>query len=321
MKQPQQRSMRTMADPEWKIFELRKQYFVLWTASEPEAPPILELGVRNGPDDSSTFSILLKRQLEPHHSRYADNHLWKISMDNLDINSSDIPTNTGKVYHYWFRVRQRKEGTSLREVLVTDPFATAVDYRLRRQIDGSFRPPIDQNNVPGDAKFDQPASVIKIIRTTSDSGSAVLGLQPCDPNGTDIISVHIPDQRIDAALNKELVIYELPVSWAATTANFQGGKDRPDRGTFKDVLDLFGPSGNLSRLGINALELLPLTDSKYTGEWGYGKHFHVDSSVSTDIKQHRPIISPQTGISACQATLLRVILPSLPHTASSMVSD
>lgn len=72
---------------------------------------------------------------------------------------------------------------------MTDPFATAVDYRSVKYASGSK----------------QPSSVIKLDMTTEK-------LVPCDPDGATPKQVVAPSIS-SIPKNHELVIYELPVSW------------------------------------------------------------------------------------------------------------
>jgi len=159
------------------------------------------------------------------------------------------------VYHYWFEISDtspEKRGL----VLVTDPLAFAVDYRVTR----------------GGGEVVQPASVIKYLNGK---------LWPCDKDGTDPVAAAVPDQS-ELPSNNHLVIYELPVSWAKA-GNDPRGLD-VEVGTFKDVLALFDLESHgenfsttavvsdealLADLGINALELLPAADARSKGEWGY----------------------------------------------------
>ncbi|ORY66130.1 putative alpha amylase, catalytic domain subfamily [Pseudomassariella vexata] len=98
------------------------------------------------------------------------------------------------------------------------------------------------------------------------------------------------------AANNYLVIYELPASWAKEGTDERGPK--VDVGTLADVRALFDPKavGDMFRsvetvntgailldLGINALELLPLADTKTRDEWGYASahYFAVDTDLGS----------------------------------------
>lgn len=131
----------------------------------------------------------------------------------------------------------------------------------------------------------QPASVIKFR-----DGK----LWSCDLDGKEPSKVAVPAQNVMPD-NNHLVIYELPVSWAKGK---QTGNGSIDVGTFPDVLALFdvNTSGDhftdvpgvaqtaiLAELGINTLELLPVADAKFKGEWGYGtaNYFAPDYDLGT----------------------------------------
>ena len=149
---------------------------------------------------------------------------------------------------------------------MTDPLAYTVDYRIL------------------DARSDdlQPPAVIKYRNGK---------LWPCDVDGQEpgpVVTKSLP-------ANNRMVIYELPTSWAKSGPN---GKQL-DRGTFTDVLALFDKDTQgakfasinavkneaiLSDLGINALELLPIADSKWLDEWGYATahYFAPDADLGTN---------------------------------------
>jgi 1,4-alpha-glucan branching enzyme len=75
--------------------------------------------------------------------------------------------------------------------------------------------------------------------------------------------VRLPD-------NNEIVIYEMPLRWMASAgADFR----QVDLGTFDDAI--FQRLGDLTDLGVNAIELLPVQDSPDTLNWGYGTRFFL----------------------------------------------
>lgn len=102
--------------------------------------------------------------------------------------------------------------------------------------------------------------------------------------------------------NEELVIYELPLRW------MDGPEEDPVRnprqvglGTFDKVL--FEHLEKISKLGINAIELLPVADSADTLSWGYGTRFFfapdLDMGAPTDLKHF---------IKRCHQRGIRVLL-------------
>lgn len=84
----------------------------------------------------------------------------------------------------------------------------------------------------------------------------------------------------DLPSNEELVIYELYVG------GFSGGGNDQGQGTFQDAI---AKLDYLSELGINAVELMPVTESPWDKNWGYTPrhYFAVESSYgsSEDLKQ------------------------------------
>lgn len=131
---------------------------------------------------------------------------------------------------------------------------------------------VDYSTSPNRDDGVQPASVIKFRYRK---------LWTCDIDGTESSKVKIPTQSAMPD-NIHMVIYELPVSWARGT---EVGNVEVDVGTFSDVLALFdedapgdhfadmpGMAGSaiLKELGINALEVLPIADAIFKGQWGYG---------------------------------------------------
>ena len=227
---------------DFDIFTRRKTNFVLWAPSKLTQAPSLILG-RLVLGEPATFQELIRKPLQ---AAAGDNapFLWELPCNSLGLDDG--------VYHYWFQINDLSPNPSLGEMLVTDPFATAVDYRLLQSLDP------------------QPASVIKLAETE---------LLPCDPSGDVILAPQQPQEVTSFNTNNQLVIYELPTSW--TVADGVGR----DIGTFKDVLallqqdspgDKFRANATVSQeailaeLGVNALELLPLADSKARFQWGYG---------------------------------------------------
>ena len=156
---------------------------------------------------------------------------------------------TPGVYCYWFEVTNTNVyGGAGARVLVADPCATMLDWRIMRE--------------------GVPASLVKWDGAT---------LRPCDSNGA--LPEFTDDPHPDTlAPNNRLVIYELPVAWSSA-------ENRPTLasvavGTFRDVRRLVDgspggewspPPRHLIALGANVLELLPCADSAQDrSKWGYG---------------------------------------------------
>ncbi|EJT72355.1 hypothetical protein GGTG_09221 [Gaeumannomyces tritici R3-111a-1] len=237
----------------------RSSAFSLWTPGRDfgTKPPQLVLG-RYDASAPGSFVEVAHRPLAPAADGKKD--LWELSPRSLSLAEDTV-------YHYWFELDDTSPERRGR-MLVTDPFAFTVDYRLKRGV------------VAGaDAYPTQPASVIK---------HRAGALHACDVDGDEPGRVRTPPQASLPA-NNHLVIYELPVTWAR--AGVEGGVE-VDKGTFADVRALFAPDAEpvdhagrpgfaasipalgrgralLAELGVNALELLPAADAAPRGEWGY----------------------------------------------------
>ncbi|RMZ90556.1 hypothetical protein DV736_g2210, partial [Chaetothyriales sp. CBS 134916] len=261
------------------IFTRRKTHFVLWAPGQLQQAPLLILG-RLDPGIPATFQRVVDKPLQRASGDNAP-FLWELPCDSLGLKDG--------VYHYWFKVNDTSPSTSLGEMLVTDPLATAVDYRLLQSRDV------------------QPASVIKV-----DAGKLV----PCDPSGDEIKAPQQPRLVTAFAPNNQLVIYELPTSWSNAD---RGGRDI---GTFKDVLALLQQSAHgvnfsaeavvsqeaiLAELGINALELLPTADSKARFEWGYAPANYFAPDYDLGGPEHEAATDLIRLVELCHAKGIRLI--------------
>ncbi len=229
------------------ILNRRANRFVLWSPRPQNQVPQLVIG-RLRPGNPPTVEGISHVALAP----VAD------AAGLFEVAAAACGLEDGVVYHYWFEVDDSRSG--LRppaRVIVTDPFATCVDWRV-------FQSGASDNK--------QPAAVIRY------AGQGRLG--DCDPGGETAIfeNSDAPDKLPP---NNQLVIYELPTAWALSSLN------EPERAvaTFLDVaalvderigganfaeLSVLEPGkAYLAELGVNALELLPLADSFFKREWGY----------------------------------------------------
>lgn len=247
------------------LLQRRSSGFVLWIPGEHanRQNPRLVLCVYH---DTGTHQLteLIRQDLVQSTEHQA---LWELALEKLAK-----PLEEGQVYHYWFEIQDtspESQGTTL--MLVTDPLAFALDYRICMN---------------DDTKQRAPAAIIKYSQQK---------LWPCDIHGNvpKRIAPPAPESVPD---NKQLVIYELPTSWVKSQK-----RDRVevDRGTFADVRALFDKEAPgdryahiaalgkgraiLSELGTNAVELLPAADAKPTGEWGYATahYFAPDVDLGT----------------------------------------
>jgi 1,4-alpha-glucan branching enzyme len=85
--------------------------------------------------------------------------------------------------------------------------------------------------------------------------------------------------------NNQVVLCEMPLRWMDTGGDDSGFR-QVDLGTFEAVL--FDHLDDLARLGVNAIELLPVQDSPDTLNWGYGTRFFfapdLDMGTPVDLK-------------------------------------
>lgn len=234
------------------LLERRSKRFVLWVPGGSKAPRLI-LGTFTAGNVSVFFRGELSQALQD---------LWELAPQDIHP-----PLEDGKVYHYQFEVDNTRPGSS-DPITVTDPLAYTVDYRVF----GDQQRTSDM----------QPPAVIKYREGK---------LWPCDIDGKEPEPISPPS---NVPANNRIVIYELPTSWSKSGPN----GTQVDRGTFTDVLALFdkGTQGQrfasisavksdaiLSDLGVNALELLPIADSKYLNSWGYSTahYFAPDADLGT----------------------------------------
>jgi pullulanase len=259
------------AIPTFDLLERRKSKFVLWIpAYSGTSAPELLLGPAQ-PAVNITYSGPLKQSNQ--------NDLW-------ELDPAEIPLESGKTYHYWFRINDTSQ-SNLGPLVVTDPLAYTVDYSTVA-------------NRSADDAHVQPAGVIKFR-----DGK----LWPCDTDGTESSPVATPPQE-KLPENNHMVIYELPTSWARSKLEADGVD--VDRGTFLDVLALYDVATTgkrfqdvpaisnraiVTELGANALELLPAADAKPVDQWGYATAQYYapdyDLGSTSDLKQLVEFINGQ----------------------------
>src|SRR5687768_11085354 len=102
------------------ILRLREHGFVLWRLAVVAPPPRLVIG-RLQPGAPVGFAEELRIDLQP-SAQFSD--LWQVA-------AADCGLLDGDVYHYWFEVTDAHPERSGQRILVTDPLATLVDWRLR----------------------------------------------------------------------------------------------------------------------------------------------------------------------------------------------
>jgi pullulanase len=255
-------------DVTFDLLKRRTTHFVLWVPSGSQKPSLI-LG-NLVPGNPATFRQLISVELQPATAPSGPS-LWEFPCSALELPNG--------VYHYWFKI-QDTSPNNFGQMLVTDPFAYTVDYRLTQS------PAL------------QPAAVIKL-----DGGR----LRACDAAGG-VPAPALPPKLSSLPPNNQIVIYELPTTWSRLSTE-SADANEPDIGTFRDVLALLDkdePGGNfsndpaihdeaiLSDLGINALELLPVADSKDRREWGYSTAHYF--APDYDLGDSKGYPSPQPSV-------------------------
>jgi len=231
---------------------LRTTSFVLWRSVALPPPTLVLSRVQPG-------SPLVVDELPPLTLRPVPG-----CTDLFVLAASECALEEGGLYYYWFEVSASQPGRPATRIRITDPFATAVDWRVL-----ASRPPPPFTD---DERY--PAAVVRW--TAGRLVTADLGDAPCPLLAAEPYPTNLPT-------NNRLVIYELPATWAR--ANLTGARDMAV-GTFRDTtalvdasveganfadLDLLSTGQQyLPDLGVNALELLPPADSIYPRQWGYG---------------------------------------------------
>jgi 1,4-alpha-glucan branching enzyme len=230
------------------ILDRRTTRFVLWSPLPQNVPPQLVIGrLRNGnpPTVEDIRRVVLAAAADA------------VGLFQLDAAACGLEI--GAVYHYWFEVDDSRSNVQpAARVMVTDPFATSVDWRVFPS---------------GAADNTQPAAVFRYI--------AEGRLTDSDPGGESAV-FDSPDAPDKLPPNNQIVIYELPTAWALSRS-----LNEPERAvaTFLDVAALVDErisganfaelslldtgKAYLSDLGVNGLELLPPADSFFKREWGY----------------------------------------------------
>lgn len=276
------------------IFELRKKAFVLWRPRVTDFAPRLVIGhFRPG-----NPPVLGGRQSFELTTVHGQTDLWSITADACGLRE-------GEVYHYWFELNDSSPFGDGRRILCTDPLAYTVDWRLKSE---ALPAPYGEDD-------QDPATVVRF-----ENGQLVA----CDPAGEQFVPAR-PLTTAQGQPNNRIVIYELPTSWTSTNVQ---GDPQIGVGTFRDVLALvrieaqtanFGDlpalqpgRSHLQELGVNALELLPVTDSFVDREWGYApsNYFAPDHDLGFPKGHASPTANADLSalVTACHDAGIRFII-------------
>ncbi|MDE3234405.1 MAG: T9SS type A sorting domain-containing protein [Bacteroidota bacterium] len=143
---------------------------------------------------------------------------------------------------YWIRIKGLTPGTEYAYQYQIDGSLTVADYNTEKILDKANDPYIPSINYPNLKPFPAKAS-----------GNIVSVLQTAKPTyNWQATNYTRPDKR-------NLVIYELLVRDFTTAKNYQA---------LQDTLSY------LKRLGINAIELMPVTEFEGNDSWGYNPSFY-----------------------------------------------
>ncbi len=273
------------------IFKHKETRFVLWLPARTSDPPSLVIGTfrfGNPPSVINAQTFVLT-ETKP--------GLWEIDASKCNLTN-------GQVYHYWFEVTDDCPWHKGERLRCTDPFATAVDWRVCADVPDGY----DDNDR-------DPAAVILY-----DNGR----LFACDHGGEQILwGNDLSLQLSDLSVNCATVIYEIPCRWAQSDASRV-----MDVGTFQDVralVDQDAPSPNfpgvrllnkgyalIADLGVNAVELLPPADSWQDREWGYGTSNFLSPDFDLSMPKGFSWAVPNTSFAAlvesCHKKKIRVFV-------------
>lgn len=239
------------------ILARRETHFLLWRPAFSVVTPSLFIGSSENLDAITTTFVEVPLQAS---SGFPD--LWELDANTLVLEE-------GKVYYYWFKIGNTEpyDAASRNQVLyATDPLAMTIDRRVPAPL--PLTVPVGMTGI---SSMD-PASVICF------KGGKLV---PSDPDGSTVNWAGDPSPASLPA-NNRLVIYELPTRWTRITSR---NSLEVGNGTFQDTMALLVPElsaptfpsvaalnnrAHLIELGVNALELLPPSDSEQSERWGYG---------------------------------------------------
>ncbi|HEY0455280.1 MAG TPA: alpha-amylase family glycosyl hydrolase [Verrucomicrobiae bacterium] len=279
-------------NPPSDLLKRKTSAFILWRLGSATTPPLLIIGQLQA---GSPVSLINERQIAMTRvPGIAD--LWEAAAINCNLKG-------GQIYYYWFEVTaSNPDRPNNVRIRITDPTAYMVDWRIRG--------PVLPAPFTDDDRF--PASVALFK-----SGK----LMPPDLDGN--LGNFSGEPRPDSLPpNNRLVIYELPTAW---TRSAQVGSRDVGVGSFTDILALIDANAEgenfdeldvtklgrsyLTELGVNALELLPIADSIYDRQWGYGttNYFAPDFELGFPSTYTSPAPNRDLGelVRACHINRIR----------------
>lgn len=274
------------------ILDRRADRFLLWCPRAQSAAPQLVLAQLR-PGNPPTLANVRRFPLSPAAGK-----------DGLfEVAAAACALADDTTYHYWFEVDNSRSSSPAR-IVVTDPFATCVDWRV-------FPPAATDHT--------QPAAVVRHLAQGK--------LTDRDPNGESAV-FEAPDAPDALPPNNRLVIYELPVAWALSRSLNQPERavatfadaaalvdERVGGANFAGLSLLDAGNAHLVDLGVNALELLPPADSFFKREWGYDTAHYLAPDYELGYPEGN--LSPTANrdlaalVSACHRKGIRVFIDAV----------
>ncbi len=101
------------------LLNRRERDFVLWRLAVPDPPPTLVIGQLQA---GAPVTLAGEQRIDlTQDAQFPD--LWSVSAQQSGLADG--------VYHYWFEVTDARPDRGRQRILITDPLATTVDWRLR----------------------------------------------------------------------------------------------------------------------------------------------------------------------------------------------
>jgi glycosidase len=159
--------------------------------------------------------------------------------------------------YYWLRINELTSGTEYAYQYLIDDTLQLADYNTEKVLDKSVDPSIPASSYPNLKTF--PAAASGTLASIIQTGQPAYNWQ--------VTNFQRPDK-------KNLLIYELWLADFTTAGNWQ---------TLIDTL------GYLKHLGINAVEIEPITNFEGAVSWGYNPNFYFAPDkvygTATEVRQ------------------------------------